>query len=124
MPERSTAEANKALVRRWFEEVWNKGRAEAIEEMFGADGIVHGLSDDARQDRRALEQLRLYENESPDWVAGQFGLAKLAQLQNRARTGVPGGAAPLGWWMRRMLASTQVKNDRQCAAQKSSSNLR
>ena len=47
MQERSTAEANKALVRRWFEEVWNKGRAEAIEEMFAADGIAHGLSYDA-----------------------------------------------------------------------------
>jgi steroid delta-isomerase-like uncharacterized protein len=39
-------EANKALVRRWFEEVWNKGRAEAIKEMFASDGIAHGLSDD------------------------------------------------------------------------------
>jgi hypothetical protein len=27
-------------------------------------------------------------------------------LQNRARTGVPSGAAPLGWWMRRMLKAT------------------
>jgi len=40
------SEANKALVRRWFEEVWNKGRVEAIEEMFAADGLAHGLSDD------------------------------------------------------------------------------
>ncbi|HUS11421.1 MAG TPA: ester cyclase [Pyrinomonadaceae bacterium] len=40
------SEENKALVRRWFEEVWNKGRSEAIEEMFAADGIAHGLSDD------------------------------------------------------------------------------
>ena len=39
-------EANKALMRRWFEEVWNKGRADAIPEMFAADGIAHGLSDD------------------------------------------------------------------------------
>src|SRR5258705_13218740 len=39
------SEANKALVQRWFEEVWNKGRAEAIEEMFAADGIAHGLGD-------------------------------------------------------------------------------
>ena len=39
-------EENKELVRRWFEEVWNKGRAEAIEEMFDANGIAHGLSDD------------------------------------------------------------------------------
>jgi steroid delta-isomerase-like uncharacterized protein len=40
-------EENKALVRRWFEEVWNKGRADAIPEMFAANGIAHGLSEDA-----------------------------------------------------------------------------
>ena len=40
------SEANKALVQRWFDEVWNKGRADAIEEMFDANGIAHGLSDD------------------------------------------------------------------------------
>ena len=39
-------EENKALIRRWFEEVWNKGRADAISEMLAEDGIVHGLSDD------------------------------------------------------------------------------
>ena len=41
------SEANKELIRRWFEEVWNNGRAEAIEEMFDENGIAHGLSDDA-----------------------------------------------------------------------------
>jgi steroid delta-isomerase-like uncharacterized protein len=46
MQERSTQEANKALMRRWFDEVWNKGRAEAIGEMFAADGVGHGLSDE------------------------------------------------------------------------------
>lgn len=45
--EPNTAEENKALVRRWFEEVWTKGRSDAIDEMFAADGIAHGLSDDA-----------------------------------------------------------------------------
>src|SRR5688500_13432239 len=40
------SEENKELVRRWFDEVWNKGRAEAIDEMFDANGIAHGLSDD------------------------------------------------------------------------------
>ena len=37
---------NKQLVQRWFEEVWNNGRAELIEEMFDENGIAHGLSDD------------------------------------------------------------------------------
>lgn len=39
-------EENKALLRRWFEEVWNKGRAEAIDEILAEDGVAHGLSDD------------------------------------------------------------------------------
>jgi steroid delta-isomerase-like uncharacterized protein len=37
---------NKALVRRWFEEVWNKGRVAAIDELLGANGVVHGLGGD------------------------------------------------------------------------------
>jgi steroid delta-isomerase-like uncharacterized protein len=41
------SEENKALLRRWFEEVWNQGRSDAIDEMFAADGVAHGLSDDA-----------------------------------------------------------------------------
>jgi len=40
------SEQNKELVRSWFEEVWNKGRAEAIDEMFDEYGVAHGLSDD------------------------------------------------------------------------------
>ena len=39
----NSVEKNKDLSRRWFEEVWNKRRPEAIEEMFAADGIAHGL---------------------------------------------------------------------------------
>ena len=41
------SEKNKALIRRWFEEVWNQGRAGAISELLAEDGIVHGLSEDA-----------------------------------------------------------------------------
>ena len=40
-------EDNKALVQRWFDEVWNKGRADVIDEIFAAEGIAHGLSNDA-----------------------------------------------------------------------------
>jgi steroid delta-isomerase-like uncharacterized protein len=39
---------NKALVRRWFEEVWNKGDVAAIDELFAANGISHGLGMDQR----------------------------------------------------------------------------
>ncbi len=40
------SEQNKQLLRRWFDEVWNKGRTDAIDEMFDEKGIAHGLSDD------------------------------------------------------------------------------
>jgi steroid delta-isomerase-like uncharacterized protein len=40
------SEELKAFMRRWFEEVWNKGREEAIDEMFAEDGIAHGLADE------------------------------------------------------------------------------
>ena len=46
------SEENKALIRRWFEEVWNKGREEAIDEMFAEDGIAHGLADESGEDMR------------------------------------------------------------------------
>ncbi len=36
------AQENSALIRRWFEEVWNKGRMEAIDEMASPDAIGHG----------------------------------------------------------------------------------
>lgn len=52
MAEQNTREANKAVIRRWFTEVWNKGRADAIAEMFAEDGIAHGLSDDVENPLR------------------------------------------------------------------------
>jgi steroid delta-isomerase-like uncharacterized protein len=35
--------ANKELVTRWFEEAWNKGRADAIDEMVAPRAVAHGL---------------------------------------------------------------------------------
>lgn len=52
------SEENKALVRRWFDEVWNNGRAEAIEEMFDEYGIAHGLSDDPAKPIRGPRDYR------------------------------------------------------------------
>jgi steroid delta-isomerase-like uncharacterized protein len=40
------SEENKAVLRRWFDEVWNNARAEVIDELFDENGIAHGLSDD------------------------------------------------------------------------------
>ncbi len=39
------SEENKNLARRWFEEVWNKGRLDAIPEMYHETGLAHGFPD-------------------------------------------------------------------------------
>lgn len=53
-------EENVAIVRRWFEEVWNKGRADAIEEMFAEDGIAHGLTDESGAELRGPAHFRTF----------------------------------------------------------------
>ncbi len=35
----------KELIHRWFEEVWNQGREETIDELFARDGIAFGLGE-------------------------------------------------------------------------------
>jgi steroid delta-isomerase-like uncharacterized protein len=39
------SQANKDLMQQWFTEVWNKKRADAIDEMLPPDAVLHGLSD-------------------------------------------------------------------------------
>jgi SnoaL-like polyketide cyclase len=41
-----TLAANKALIRRWFEEVWNQKREATVHELIAPDAIVYGLSPD------------------------------------------------------------------------------
>ena len=36
---------NAALVHRWFDEVWNQGREETIDELFAPDGVTYGLGE-------------------------------------------------------------------------------
>ena len=37
------SDANKQLVQRWFDEVWNQGSPATIHELFHADGKAHGF---------------------------------------------------------------------------------
>ena len=41
------AQENSKLIRRWFEEVWNSGRMDAIDEMASPDVIGHGQAQHA-----------------------------------------------------------------------------
>jgi steroid delta-isomerase-like uncharacterized protein len=54
------AEDNVSLIRRWFEEVWNKGRADAVDEMFAEDGVAHGLADESGAELRGPENFRAF----------------------------------------------------------------
>ena len=60
----------KVLVRRWFEEVWNKGREEAIDELFAEDGIAYGLADETGAPLRGASGFkpffRNFRNAFPD----------------------------------------------------------
>lgn len=51
------SEENKAVVRRWFEEVWNQGRDSSIDELFPADGVAHGLGD-SEQDVHGPKEMK------------------------------------------------------------------
>ncbi|MEE9615071.1 MAG: ester cyclase [Thermodesulfobacteriota bacterium] len=42
----STQKASKDLIRRWFEEVWNKRNEKAVDEMLAEPCSVHGLGDE------------------------------------------------------------------------------
>ena len=57
---------NKALVRRWFEEVWNRGRTAAIDEMLSGHGVVHGLGADVHGSEEFKRFHAAYCNAFPD----------------------------------------------------------
>ncbi len=46
---------NTSVIRRWFEEVWNKGREGAIDELFDEEGVAHGLADETGSPLRGPE---------------------------------------------------------------------
>lgn len=52
------SEENKALIRRWFEEVWNKGNEAAIDEMFAQHGIAHGLAEESEKAMRGPQDYK------------------------------------------------------------------
>jgi len=60
------SEENKALFRRWFEEVWNQGRAEAIEEMFAEEGVAHGLAGESGAELRGPAHFREFHRSFRD----------------------------------------------------------
>ncbi|HEY8410431.1 MAG TPA: nuclear transport factor 2 family protein, partial [Pyrinomonadaceae bacterium] len=52
------SETNKALMRRWFEEVWNQGRTDAIDELLADNVVIHGLVDASGEPVRGAQAFR------------------------------------------------------------------
>lgn len=50
-----SVENNVAIVRRWFEEVWNQGKLETVHELMAEDAIAYGLGEHDRTVRGRKE---------------------------------------------------------------------
>ncbi|MEA2206686.1 MAG: hypothetical protein QOE77_3462 [Blastocatellia bacterium] len=51
---------NKTLIQRWFEEVWNQGRVETIEELLAEECVIHGLADASGKELRGPAEFRAF----------------------------------------------------------------
>ncbi len=57
---------NSTLTYRWMQEVWNKGREDAIDEMMGANAEVHGIEDIKEKGTESFKQFfRNFRNQFP-----------------------------------------------------------
>jgi steroid delta-isomerase-like uncharacterized protein len=57
------SERNKALIQRWFEEVWNQGNEKVIDELLADDGVIHGLVDASGNPVRGLEAFHEFHSQ-------------------------------------------------------------
>jgi len=51
---------NKALVKRWFKEVWDEGRVETIDELYHPKGLAFGLIDGGSKPVRGPKEFKLF----------------------------------------------------------------
>jgi steroid delta-isomerase-like uncharacterized protein len=58
--------ANAALVRRWFDEVWNQGREATVDELLASNAVVHGTGGDLVGPAGFKPFFRAYRSAFPD----------------------------------------------------------
>ncbi len=62
-----SAEENKALDRRWYEEVWNQGKVASYEEMASPDMVTHGAPPGITPDFEGVKQaISIHRTGYPD----------------------------------------------------------
>ena len=59
-------EQKENLLRRWFEEVWNKARLEAVDEMAAPDIVAHGLVDAQGKEIAGTEGFKVFWHQFRD----------------------------------------------------------
>lgn len=57
---------NKALLRKWFAEVWNEGRVESIDALMAPDAVVHSATGDLHGPEAFKAFQAAYRNAFPD----------------------------------------------------------
>jgi steroid delta-isomerase-like uncharacterized protein len=57
------SQQNKDVMYRWFDEVWNKGQASAIDELLASDAVIHGLNDASGNPVTGSEVFRNFHNQ-------------------------------------------------------------
>jgi steroid delta-isomerase-like uncharacterized protein len=66
------SQKNKDLMHNWFEQVWNKGDASAIDELLAENAVIHGLADPSGTPVTGREAFRdfhtQFRNAFPDIV--------------------------------------------------------
>ena len=64
---------NEAIIRRWFEDLWNQKRIETIDELYTEDTVAHGMGDGGLpvRGREAFRQVfQLFTGAFPDLLIG------------------------------------------------------
>jgi predicted ester cyclase len=96
---------NTAIVRRWFQEVWNQRRLETIDELLAPDAVAHDLGGSGastigpREFKIAAEQLLTAFGEAHFTVEDIFGVGDRVAVRLTARlrnTGPLGVLPPTG----------------------------
>ena len=56
----SSSKSNAEVVQRWFQQVWNEGRIETVEELLAPDAVIHGLGEQGLAVRGPQPFLRFF----------------------------------------------------------------
>jgi steroid delta-isomerase-like uncharacterized protein len=98
-------DSNVAMLRRWFESVWNEGREDLMEQIASPDLIVHGVGG-PKQEMRGLEDFRHFYRQIrgafPDLqiivedAIGEGDLAAVRWTAHATHSGGDLGFAPTG----------------------------